>query len=164
MQYWKSNVTALIDDNDVKETSECIAPPGTTERVCFDKIGTPVMQFAIFGGAKCVTPKKNICSSCKIDASGLQITFLLYKNDYSNDNAKQWEKEVFERNIKTFNKAIGKGYHDDLDDGYTYNQELLKNLTATIADIKASGVEWIPVKADYLAERGIEDNIALESS
>lgn len=89
---------------------------------------------------------------------------MLYKNDYSNDNAKQWEKEVFERNIKTFNKAIGQGYHDDLDDGYTYNEALLKNLTATIADIKASGMKFIPVKADYLAERGIEDNIALESS
>jgi hypothetical protein len=73
-------------------------------------------------------PKKNICSSCKLDAPGLQVTYLLYKNDYSNDNAKKWEKDVFENNIKTFNKAIGQGYHDDLDDGESYNQELLTKL------------------------------------
>ena len=51
-----------------------------------------------------------------------------------------------------------------MDPGYTYNDVLLKNLTTTIQDIKDSGADWIPVKADYLAERGIEDNIALESS
>jgi len=28
-----------------------------------------------------------------------------------------WERDVFERNIKTFNKAIGQDYHDELDDG-----------------------------------------------
>lgn len=39
---------------------------------------------------------------------------------------------MFERNVKTFNKAIGNNYHDDLDDGYTYNKDLLANLTATI--------------------------------
>jgi len=111
-----------------------------------------------------VTPKKNICSSCKIKASGLQVTFLLYKNDYSNDNAKQWESEVFTRNIKTFNKAIGQSYHDDLDDGMEYNKTLLANLTTTIKGFKDAGIDFIPVKADLLAERGIEDNIALESS
>jgi hypothetical protein len=71
MQYWKSDVDKMLADPDVKETAECIAPPGTTERTCFDKIGTPVMQFAIFGGRKCEVPKKNICSSCKLDAPGL---------------------------------------------------------------------------------------------
>ena len=40
-------------DPDVKKTSECIAKPGETKRVCFDRIGTPVMQFAIFGKLKC---------------------------------------------------------------------------------------------------------------
>jgi hypothetical protein len=114
-------LTALQDTKDVKEVAQCIAAPGTTERVCFDKIGTPVMQFAIFGKRRCETPKKNICSSCKLDAPGLQITFLLFKNDYSNDNAKLWEKEVFAKNIKTFNKVMGQGYHDDLDDGEEYN-------------------------------------------
>jgi hypothetical protein len=89
---------------------------------------------------------------------------LLFKNDYSNDNAKLWEKEVFAKNIKTFNKVMGQGYHDDLDDGEEYNPILLKNLTDTIQAAKDAGLEFTPVKADYLSERSIEDNIALESS
>jgi hypothetical protein len=32
---------------------------------------------------------------------------------------------------------MGQGYHDDLDDGEDYNQVLLKNLTDTIANLKA---------------------------
>lgn len=58
MQYWRSDLDKLLASN-VKETAQCIAPPDATERVCFDKIGTPVMQFAIFGKLRCGTPKKN---------------------------------------------------------------------------------------------------------
>lgn len=43
MQYWKTDLQKLKDDPDVKLTSQCIAPPGATERICFDKIGVPVM-------------------------------------------------------------------------------------------------------------------------
>lgn len=92
--------------SDPKETSQCIAPVGTTDRVCFDSIGVPVMQFTIFGKLGCVEAKKNDCSSCEVKAAGLQVTVLLYKNDFSNSNAMEWEKEVFERNIKTFNKVM----------------------------------------------------------
>jgi len=67
----------------------------------------PVMQFTIFGGLTCETPKKNDCSDCIVDASGLQTTFLLYNNDYSLINAEAWERDVFIRNIKSFNFAMG---------------------------------------------------------
>lgn len=53
MQYWRSNITALQADKDVKVTAQCIAPSDATERVCFDKIGVPVMQFTIFGKLTC---------------------------------------------------------------------------------------------------------------
>ena len=43
MQYWRSNITALQEDPDVKKTAQCIAPADATQRVCFDKIGVPVM-------------------------------------------------------------------------------------------------------------------------
>jgi len=43
MQYWRSDLEALLATPNVKETAECIAPPDATERVCFDKIGVPVM-------------------------------------------------------------------------------------------------------------------------
>ena len=163
MQYWKSDLQRLLL-SDVKATAECIAPPNATERVCFDKIGVPVMQFTIFGGLRCQTPKKNECSSCLIDASGLQVTFLLNKNDFSSDNAEAWEKDVFIRNIKTFNKAMDNDYHIDLSDGQDYNNDLMNTLKATIQKYKDQGVNLITLKADYLAERSIPDNISQESS
>jgi len=43
----------LNDDPNVKVTAQCIPPPDTTERVCFDAIGTPVLTFAVFGGLTC---------------------------------------------------------------------------------------------------------------
>ena len=52
MQYWRSDLDTLLK-SDVKKTAQCIAPPDATERVCFDRIGVPVMQFTIFGGLKC---------------------------------------------------------------------------------------------------------------
>jgi Niemann-Pick C1 protein len=56
MQYWRSNLTALLEeenDLNVKKAAECIAKEDATERVCFDKIGVPVMQFTIFGMQRC---------------------------------------------------------------------------------------------------------------
>lgn len=44
----------------------------------------------------------------------------------------QWEKQIFERNIKTFNKVMGQGYHDDLDDGMDYNQDLMDALNGVL--------------------------------
>jgi len=71
MQYWKSDLDRLLNDANVKDTSKCIAPANATERICFDRIGVPVMQFTIFGGVSCQEPKKNECSECGVDASGL---------------------------------------------------------------------------------------------
>jgi len=109
MQYWKSDLDRLQKqtEQEVKATAQCVAPADSTERVCFDKIGVPVMQFTIFGGLTCETPKKNDCSDCIVDASGLQTTFLLYNNDYSLINAEAWERDVFIRNIKSFKFAMG---------------------------------------------------------
>lgn len=163
MQYWRSDLDALLASN-VKEAAQCIAPPDATERVCFDRIGTPVMQFAIFGKLRCGTPKKNECSSCLLDASGLQVTFLLYNNDYSTATAEAWEKAVFIRNVKSFNKAMGKDYHTQLDDGQDYNQDLIDAVHATVRKYKAQGTDLLTLKADYLAERSIPDNISEEGS
>lgn len=83
------------------------------------------MQFTIFGGLTCEVPKKTECSNCLVDASGLQVTFLLYKNDYSQANAESWEQSVFIRSVKSFNKAMGNDYHLELADGEDYNDELI---------------------------------------
>jgi hypothetical protein len=88
------------------------------------------MQFAIFGGKRCRDKVLNDCALCTYDASGLQVTFLLYNNDFSTKTAEAWEKMVFERNIKSFNKAMNNDYHMEIedDDGYEYNTDLIKNL------------------------------------
>lgn len=166
MQYWRTDLGALqkLSEAEVKATAQCIAPPDATERVCFDRIGTPVMQFAIFGGLRCETPKKNECSSCLLDASGLQVSFLLYNNDYSMASAEAWERDVFIRSIKSFNKAMGQEYHTKLDDGQTYDEELMDKLHRTIEAYKKNGTNLLTLKADYLAERSIPDNISEEGS
>jgi hypothetical protein len=68
MEYWQSNLTALLATKSVKETAQCIPPPDGLKRVCFDKIGVPVMSDAIMGAINC--PKTSECSGCILAASG----------------------------------------------------------------------------------------------
>jgi hypothetical protein len=75
-----------------------------------------------------VVEKKNDCSECLVKASGLQATFLLYNNDYTSGTAEAWERDVFIRNIRSFNKALENGYHDDAQEGVPLNQTLINSL------------------------------------
>lgn len=80
------------------------------------------------------------------------VTFLLNNNDYSNPAAVEWELQVFIKNIKTFNHAVG--YQDELPNGLEdYNQELLTK----IKSVYANNPGMIPLKIDYLSERSIPD-------
>jgi Niemann-Pick C1 protein len=90
---------------------------------------------------------------------------LLYNNDYSMAGAEAWERDVYIRNVKSFNKAMGQEYHIELSDGQDYNQELIDTLLETVKQYKEeSGITLTTLKADYLAERSIPDNISEESS
>lgn len=54
----------------------------------------------------------------------MQFTFLLNNNKFSLNTAEEWERQVFIRNVKTFNYALGNNYHTDMDgpmEGITYN-------------------------------------------
>jgi hypothetical protein len=127
LQYWSSNLTALREDPDPKETAQCIPPPDVTGRTCFDQIGTPVMQDAIFGKLTCETTSSTApCSPCVVDAAGMQNSYLLNNNDYSNMAAAKWELDVFMRNIKSFNLLTG--YHTEIGDGNTYNETLANTI------------------------------------
>jgi len=165
MEYWHRDLDRLTEDPNVKVTAQCIAPANATERVCFDRIGVPVLQFAIFGGLSCVVEKKNDCSECLVKASGLQVTFLLYNNDYSTGTAEAWERDVFIRNVHSFNKALGNGYHDELvpDINQQYNGDLITKVQAIKTRLEKEG-GYVQLKADYLAERSIPDNISEEAS
>ena len=87
MQYWKSDVKKMLEDPDVKITSQCIPPPDGSTRACFDKIGVPVMQNAIFGKLDCKKESDSPCSACSVYASGFQTAFLLNNNYYQFDLA-----------------------------------------------------------------------------
>ena len=138
------------------------------QRACFDSIGTPVLTYAIFGDTTCQNEATE-CDQCILNAGGMQFTFLLNHNAYSQVTAEEWERQVYIRNVKSFNYALGNDYHTDMTgpmDGIDYNWDLvyeLRNLTANWT--KAYPDKPIkPMKADYLAERSIQDNIELESS
>ena len=166
MQYFKNNYDTLMT-SDPKTVAQCIPEKDATERVCFDAIGTPVLTFAVFGGLTCEPGTGGECQACKIDASGLQVTFLLNKNEFSLMTSEEWERQVFIRNFKSFNYALNNGYHTDMDgpmDGIDYNYPLIDAVQAVVANYTGTADELIAVKADYLAERSIADNIVLESS
>jgi len=99
----------------------------------------------------------------------MQFTFLLNHNAYSQVTAEEWERQVFIRNVKSFNYALGNGYHTDLDGpekDLTYNMDLVNELQTFIKDWEAKYPDE-PIKmmkADYLAERSIQDNIELETA
>lgn len=94
------------------------------------------------------------------------MTYLLNKNAFSLASAEEWERQVFIRNIKSFNYALGNDYHTDMTgpmEGLDYNMTLVNQIREFVANMSAADIPMILVKADYLAERSIEDNIVLET-
>ena len=59
---------------------------------------------------------------------------------------------------------MGQEYHTEMDEGVEFNQELMDKLQSVIDDYAKNGTNLIPMKADYMAERSIPDNINEESS
>lgn len=87
-----------------------------------------MLTYAVFGGISCEAGTQGECQACLIDASAFQFTFLLNKNDYSIVTAEEWERQVFIRNVKSFNYAMNNSYHTDMSgpmEGIDYNMELV---------------------------------------
>ena len=157
MGFWKMNKTAIpTTAEQVKIDAQCIPKENESGRVWFDRIGVPVQVTAIFGGTTCVKDDSQPCAPCRIDASAYMVTFLLNNNEYSNPIAEQWELEVFQRNVKTFN--LFANYHTELPDGVDdYNQELYDQLNGVYNE--TSNSEMLTLKIDYLSERSIPDQL-----
>lgn len=71
---------------------------------------------------------------------------MLNKNDYSLASAEEWERQVFIRNIKSFNYALGNDYHTDMtgpEEGLDYNMELVNTIREFKANCTADGIELI---------------------
>ena len=63
------------------------------------------------------------------------MPYLLNKNDYSLASAEEWERQVFIRNFKSFNYAIGNDYHTDMTgpmDGLDYNYTLIDQIKSVL--------------------------------
>ena len=124
--------------------------------MCFDRSGVPVQVNSIFAGTTCIEDDTQPCAPCIKDASAYMVTFLLNNNDYSNPVAEEWEKYVFQRNVKTFNYFAK--YHTELPPGVKdFNQTLLAQLKSVYEDEKFS--DMLTLKIDYLSERSIPDEI-----
>ena len=92
----------------------------------------------------------------------MQLTFLLDNNNYAMETTEEWERQVFIRNWKSFNYALGNNYHVDMSgpmEGIEYNMDIVANIQKVLKDNPG----MIAVKGDYMAERSIEDNIVLET-
>lgn len=61
----------------------------------------------MFGGTVCRKDDSVPCAPCRLDASAFLMSFLLNNNEFSNPTAIQWEMQVFIKNIKSFNHAVG---------------------------------------------------------
>ena len=72
----------------------------------------------IFGGITCLNGSTND-TGCLISAKGLHVIFNLQLNSYVADQAKEWEIQVYIRNMISFNYALTgkreKFYSNDLD-------------------------------------------------
>mmetsp|Transcript_7407 Transcript_7407/g.6932 ORF Transcript_7407/g.6932 Transcript_7407/m.6932 type:complete len:527 (-) Transcript_7407:1200-2780(-) len=157
MGFWKMNQTAIpTTAEQVKIDAQCIPRPDQTGRICFDRTGVPVQVGAIFGGTTCVKDDSQPCAPCRIDASAYMVTFLLNNNDYSNPVAEEWEKNVFQRNVKTFN--LFAEYHTELPPGVDdYNQTLYDQLKSVYEGDQNESM--LKLKIDYLSERSIPDEL-----
>ena len=126
------------------------------------------MPYTILGKQRCVEEKENACSACGLIASALQTSVLLNNNDFQFESAGEWEKNIFIRNLKTFNKVtanLTNNYNIDLPEGVEdYNQTLYKILLDSYNNHTKAGFKFVPFKTDFLAERSIPDNIELEAS
>jgi hypothetical protein len=67
---------------------------------------------------------------------------LLYNNDFTEATTEAWEKDVFIRNIKSFNKALGNDYHTTLVDG-DYNHTLIAAVQNVTNTYKGQGYQMI---------------------
>lgn len=62
MQYFKMNLTYLNEPTtNVKAVAQCIPDADSAGRTCFDRIGTPVLTYAVFGGTSCEAGTSGKC-------------------------------------------------------------------------------------------------------
>ena len=104
MDYWKMNLTKMLEDPDIKYTAQCIKQTAGEQITCSDRNEIPIIRNVVFGGVTCLEGTSGPCEECKIAANALVVTFLMNNNDDTLDmGVKSWEKDIFEKRVKEFN-------------------------------------------------------------
>jgi Niemann-Pick C1 protein len=104
MDYWKMDLSKMLEDPDIKETAQCVNQVEGEQIVCSDRNEIPIIRNVVFGGIDCITGSTSSCDACRIKANALAVTILLMnEDDYIDMGVKDWEKDVFEDLIDDFN-------------------------------------------------------------
>jgi Niemann-Pick C1 protein len=112
MDYWKMNLTDMLNDPDIKVTAQCVNQQVGEQILCSDRNNIPIIRNVTFGGVSCLDNTGDSCQSCKIDAKALIITFLLENQQENIDQGvEDWEKNVFEKLIDDYNNDDTKLLH-----------------------------------------------------
>ena len=96
-------------------------------RTCFDNIGSQIQQYDVFGAISCANTGVDYpteCGPCEVNAAAMTLNFLVNRNAYSQHSVEEWELQVFIRNVKSLNQALGSGYHNEMkgaEKGLDYN-------------------------------------------
>ena len=59
------------------------------------------------------------------------MNFLINRNAYSQSSVEEWERQVFVKNVKSFNQALNNGYHNEMTktmSGEEYNEVLIADI------------------------------------
>ena len=96
----------------------------------------------VLGGISCLNNDTTSCDPCEPAAQALFVTFLLNNDNFTNNIALEWEKQVFEQIINNYN------------DGEYGDFNVSENLG--VPKPKSSYIT-------YMAQRSISDELILET-
>ena len=129
-----------MGDDQIKQLAACTLPlpaqtgvNNTMNRTCFDNIGSDIQPYDVFGAITCANGVEypSECAPCEVNARGLQLNFLINRNFYSQSSVEEWERQVFIKNVKSFNQALNNGYHNEMKgtmNGEEYNEVLIADI------------------------------------
>lgn len=169
---WQMNITDLANDTDVQFTNLCIRSRDPKSRIpCSDVNGIPVLKESIFGGISCAnehTTNETIpCKPCWIEAKALMLTYLLNNDDYTKENAENWEKDVLEDILLKYNANNG-SWIDECRKFFNVSADGSVEIGSDTWPLKINLNDLtgkvLNAKLQYMAERSIPDELTNETS
>jgi len=145
LEIWKMDYEALKNDPNVKVTASCVHSLFNDSLACTSRAGYPIQQNQVLGGHECVNNTNgSSCTACQPSARALFMTYLFNNNNFTQNIALKWEKDVFEAIIDSVNN----GTFDPTKYGVTEED---------IAGMK-------PIYISYMAQRSISDELVSQTA